>query len=369
MHVVIMAGGRGERFWPYGRRQVPKQFLKLFGEASLLQRTAQRVLPLVGWEQLYVVTTREYQAAVQEQLPHLPAANILVEPMGKNTAPCLALALAVLLHQRQVPGHEVMAVLPADHWIGDEEGFRRLLQAATEAALHTGSLVTLGITPTRPETGYGYIQVGQPLAEEGAFKEVAAVKKDGQVSQGVAVHRVRRFVEKPSRDKALRMLAEGGYLWNSGMFIWRLDALEKAFRNYQPELYRQLPALAGPQIEAIYQSLPAVSIDVGVMEKADDVLVLPASVGWSDVGHWDALGELMEPDEAGNAVRGRQLGVDSSGCVVVNTDEKHLVATVGVDDLVIVHTHDATLVCSRQRVQDVREVVARLRQQGLDAYL
>src|SRR5690606_7518603 len=215
LHGVIMAGGRGERFWPYGLRRRPKQFLDLFGGGSLLQHTARRIEPLVPWERMWVVTTADYADAVRAQLPSLPSDHVLVEPEGKNTAPCLALALAHLRYRVGLDGGTVMAVLPADHWIRDEEGFRALLADAGAVARDRRELVTLGIEPTGPETGYGYIQVGPEL---------------GRAPGGHPFRRVERFVEKPSRERAEAMLAQGGYLWNSGMFIWRLDALEEAFR-------------------------------------------------------------------------------------------------------------------------------------------
>lgn len=356
LHGVIMAGGRGERFWPYGLRRRPKQFLDLFGGGSLLQHTARRIEPLVPWERMWVVTTADYADAVRAQLPSLPFDHVLVEPEGRNTAPCLALALAHLRHRTGLDGDEVMAVLPADHWIRDEEGFRALLADAAAVAEGSRELVTLGIEPTGPETGYGYIQVGPEL---------------GRAPGGHPFRRVARFVEKPSRDRAEAMLAEGGYLWNSGMFIWRLDALEEAFGRYLPEVAEMLPRLGGPDTPELYARMPSVSIDVGVMEKADRVLVLPAGIGWSDVGHWAAVGDLLPRDGDGNAGRGTHVAIDSRGCVVFDGDADgegagggHVVVTIGVENLVVVRTAHATLVCPRDRVQDVREAVRRLETMG-----
>lgn len=383
LHGVIMAGGRGERFWPYGRRSRPKQFLRLFGDATLLQQTVRRLEPVIPLERLWVVTTAAYAAQVAEQLPGLPTDHIIVEPEGRNTAPCIALALAHLRRNAGLDGDAVMAVLPADHWIGDEDGFRALLAAAGIVAREEGELVTLGIEPTAPDTGYGYIEVGD---------------RAGEGPGGYPYYHVARFVEKPSRDRAEAMLARGGFMWNSGMFLWRLDVLEHAFVRYLPDIARHLPRLGGEDTEEIYAQLTPVSIDVGIMEKADDVLVFPAAIGWSDVGSWSALGPLLAEDGYGNFVRGNVLTVDSRGCIVFDEGEEegrrgeeggavplgeavqlaggstangandHLIVTIGLEDVVIVRTPEATLVCRRDRAQDVREAV-RLLEEGDRAHL
>lgn len=382
IHAVIMAGGRGERFWPYGRRHRPKQFLRLFGEETMLQRTVKRLQPFIPLERVWVVTTAPYAAQVEEQLSGLPADHIIVEPEGRNTAPCVALALAHLRRYAGLDGDAVMAVLPADHWIGDEEAFRSLLAAAGAVAQEQGGLITLGIEPTAPETGYGYIEVG---------------RRAGEGPGGHRYHHVVRFVEKPSRDRAEAMLARGGFMWNSGMFLWRLDVLEHAFVRWLPDIAGHLPRLGGEDTETIYRQLPVVSIDVGIMEKADDVLVFPAAIQWSDVGSWSALGPLLPGDGHGNSVRGNFLAVDCRGCIAFDAGAEegdrpegeeevrrdggfqgsrgsgdrdgHLVVAIGLEDMVIVRTPEATLVCPRDRVQDVREVVRLLEEGGREHLL
>lgn len=360
---VIMAGGRGERFWPLSRRARPKQLLNLDGPRSLIQQAVERVLPLVGPERVLVVTGREYVASVREQLPELPEANILVEPAGRNTAACIGLAA---VHLQRTPGpwgpDPIMMVLPADHVVRDAEAFRRVMRAAARAA-EEHPLVTIGLWPTRPEPGYGYIELGEPAGQ----------------ALGYEVYRVRRFVEKPDVALARRYVVGGRHLWNSGMFVWRTGAIREALARYMPQLHQGLERIArawgAPDAEAVaravYEGLESVSIDYGVLERAEEMVVIPADFGWDDAGSWPAFERLFAPDEDGNVVRGaRHVGIDTSQCiVVVNGTQPKLVATLGVRDLVIVETEDVTLVCAKERAQDIRALLARLRSLGHQEYL
>jgi mannose-1-phosphate guanylyltransferase len=345
--VVIMAGGRGERFWPQSRLQKPKHLLPIVGRDPMLTQTIARVRPLVPARNILVITTRQQLAAVRKACPGLPKANIIVEPVGRDTAP--AVGLAMLLVQRRDP-EATFAVLPADHVIGDEPGFRKLLEAAFTAAEAGDELVTLGIEPTEPATGFGYIERG-------------AVWHHGPP----AVLRAKRFVEKPDLAKAKRYLASGRFYWNAGMFVWRVPVIAAAFRKHAPALATGLTKLGrtlahgggDAALAKAYPTLPRISIDYAVMEKARNVLVVPASIGWDDVGAWPAVARHHAKDAAGNVLRGRAIVEAGRGNIVVS-DGKHLTAVLGLDNLVVVHTPDATLVCPQDRAQDIKQLLQRL---------
>lgn len=341
---IIMAGGSGKRFWPQSRRDRPKQLLPLGdGNEPLLAATARRIEELIPPDRVYVVTNERLSDAIQEMLPDVPAENILAEPVGRNTAPCVAWAAA---HVRRLQPEGVIAVLPADHHVRDEPGYVQAVSRALDAAA-TGDMVTIGIQPTRPETGYGYIEVGEPIAE--------------------GVHRARRFVEKPNRQRAEQFLASGNFLWNSGMFFFRADVILDAVHTHLPGLGEVVEefdraAQAGEEARLVkerYAELPAVSIDHGVMEKAERVTVVPASFGWSDLGSWTTAWELTDRDGQDNALPAQAVAVDSSGCYV-RAPKGKLVALVGVEDLVVVDTEDALLIVPRDRAQDVRAIVDEL---------
>jgi mannose-1-phosphate guanylyltransferase len=356
MFAVIMAGGKGARFWPRSREKMPKHLLDILGERTIIRETVDRIRPLVPPERTLIVTGRSHAAEVIRQLPEIPAENILIEPVGRNTAPCIG--LAALHIQKRVPD-AVMLVLPSDHRIGDEETFRRVLEAAGRAASEGDALVTIGIRPTGPETGYGYIEQGDPLPNCGDAGTCG----------------VRSFREKPSLEQAQEFLRQGGFLWNSGMFVWKASTIIGAIRRFLPELHSGLTrireALGTEEEEEIvgkvYSAQKAVSIDYGVMEKAEDVLVVPGDFGWSDLGSWDALWEVSGKDENGNAVRGPFVGIDSGDSLVHSSGK--LVALVGVRDLIVVETDDALLICRRGRSQDVRKVVETLEKNNKKEYL
>ncbi len=356
LHVLILAGGVGSRMWPRSRQAVPKQFLDITGGETMIQTTVRRVLPIVPAEHIFVATGERYVALVREQLPMLPAENVIAEISGKNTAP--AIGLGALHIARQNP-RATMAVLTADHLIPQEVVFRTALQAAAEVA-ETGKLVTLGITPTGPETGYGYIHRGDAVGEFG----------------GQTVFRVNQFLEKPDRATAQKFFDSGEYYWNSGMFIWKIEVLFDQLRRHMPQLMTGLDALNGAlfdgdgsaQVAAIWNDIEAQSIDVGLMEKAADVAVVPLDAGWNDVGSWAALYDELATSAGENVrVNAEHLSVDSRGLLIQGGGK--LVATIGVEDLVIVETDDALLVCARDRAQDVKKIVEQLKSNGKQAYL
>jgi len=351
LYVVIMAGGQGTRFWPRSRRKLPKQLLNVVGERTMLAETVARISPLIPAEHTLVVAGEAYGHLIRECLPQLPEENFLFEPVGRNTAACVAWA-ALWIQQRAPEG--VMAVLPADHLIRDEAEFLRVLDTARIVAQPLGRLVTIGIQPTHPETGYGYIQVSE----------------DRFPIEARDVFRVAQFVEKPSRPQAEQLLAKGTYLWNSGMFVWRADSIWLEVCRHLPQLAQGLePVAAMTQadtltdvLKEIYPRLPAVSIDVGVMERAQDVWVVPADIGWSDVGSWRALGDLLTADVHGNVIVGEQRGLETSDCFIYSPNK--LVATIGLTDLVVVETDDVLLICPKERDQDVRKLVELLEREG-----
>jgi len=346
---VIMAGGRGERLWPLSTPSRPKQFLPLLSGKSFLQATAERVTSLVGKDGLFVVVPQEYKELVAQELS-LPREQILVEPEGRNTAPALGLA-GLILFARDPKA--VMIALPSDHLVTKTEEFQKVLGVAVEVAQKGEHLVTLGIKPDRPATGYGYIRYAELFAEV----------------QGIPVYQVERFVEKPDRAKAEAFLEEGCYLWNSGIFVWRVDTFMHGLSQHMPELYAGLlelrEHLGKPSWEdtlaRVYSRLPAISIDYGLMEKAQNVLVIPADIGWSDVGDWSAMASLFPQDESGNAVCATHVGIDTENCVIYAEDPERLVATLGLRDLVIVETKEALLILRRDCAQEVRKILERLR--------
>ena len=337
---VIMAGGVGARFWPLSRRARPKQLLDLFGGGSMLRRTFDRLAPLVPAERQLVVTGRILGEAIRAELPELPAANVLEEPTGRNTA--AAIGWAALDIARRDPA-AILAVLPADQFIVDGDAYRGLVDEAVDAA-GEGRIVTLGIPPTRPETGYGYIRAGAAIAG--------------------ALHEVDAFAEKPDLARALAYLDEGGYYWNAGMFFLPAALVLDELRRFEPELLDGLQTLfdGGPpdaaRLDAVYPTLKSISIDYAVMERSDRVAVIPGEFGWSDVGSWRTLYDFREADTA-SYTSGDVIEIDGGGNVIFA--EEGVVATVGVRDLVVVHTRDATLVCPREAAQRIRDIVAALK--------
>ena len=358
LYAVIMAGGKGTRFWPRSRERMPKHLLDIVGERTIIQETLARLSPLIPPDRTLVVTGASHAEELMRQLPEVPPDNILIEPMGRNTAPCIG--LAALAVNRRSPG-AVMAVLPADHLIRDEARFLHVLAAAVRVADREAALVTIGIAPTGPETGYGYLENGEPA---------------GTVT-GETVYRVRSIREKPDRPQAESFLRQGNFSWNSGMFVWQAPVILDHIARHLPDIYRALReidvAWGTPResdvLRDAYAAMTPISIDYGIMEKARDVLLITGDFGWSDVGSWDALWEVSPRDAAGNAVRSGAnfVGVEARNSFVFSP--KKLVALVDVEDLIVVETEDALLICRRGASQDVKKVVNLLAEGPGRAYL
>jgi mannose-1-phosphate guanylyltransferase len=360
IHPVIMAGGSGTRFWPLSRRNRPKQFLALTGEAPLLAATVQRLPPMARADRTYVVCGPQHARVARRLLPGLPPENFIVEPCPRNTAPCVGLAA---LHVAARDPRGVMAMLPADHHVGRPEAFREAISAAAQLA-ETGAIATIGIRPSRPETGYGYLRVGPRIA----------VRARGKAR--LTAHKVARFVEKPDMVTAARYLAEGGYLWNSGIFVFRADVILEEIGRAMPVLREQLDTighdLGTPRyartLKRVFPSCPAISIDYGVMEKSQRIAVIPADFGWSDVGSFAALSEVRGTDAEGNVTEGDALVLGGRNDVVLASG-KRPVAVIGLDDVIVVDAGDAVLVCRRDRAQDVRKAVDELVRRGREDLL
>jgi mannose-1-phosphate guanylyltransferase len=359
---VIIAGGKGTRFWPLSRSQRPKQLLKILGRRSLISETASRVLSISGRKQTLVVTVAEQLNALCKELRDLPRKNFLAEPQGNNTAPCIG--LAALEVATRDPG-AVMVVLPADHWVANVNGFRNSIKSAVKIAMRYDSLVTIGIRPNYPETGYGYIMKGKSLGRK------------------TAAYQVKRFREKPSVSMARQLIRQGS-LWNSGIFVWKAALLLELMRSYQPIIWKGLEqikkATGGkslgaptPQIRSIvareYKKMPNISIDYAVLEKAGSegkVITLEADFGWSDVGSWAAVHRMLPHDENGNAGNGKWLTLGAKNSLIHAGNR--LVVLLGVEDIVVVDTPDALLVGDIRRSQEVRELVDELNKKGYGAY-
>lgn len=358
MHAVIMAGGRGARFWPRSRERKPKHLLDIASSRTIIQETVDRIGPLIQPENIIVVTGRRHARELIRQLPQLPVENVIIEPVGRNTAACIGLAA---LHIQKKCSDDVMVVLPSDHAIGNPEQFLNIVGAAAQRAAAENALVTVGIKPTSPHTGYGYI-------ESGAFA--------GQTAD-VDVFHVKSIREKPDMQLAQTFVNSGRFYWNSGMFIWRASTILMKIERHLPDLHSGLmkikKALGLPAeaktVNKIYRQLKSISIDYGVMEKADRVLVLPGAFGWSDVGSWDTLWEILPKDNRGNAVAqaAALLAEDASDSLIYSP--RKLVALVGVKDLIVVDTKDALLICRRGQSQQVKEVVDALERERQKKYL
>lgn len=341
-----MAGGRGERFWPESRIDKPKQFLSLVeNNKSMIQLTVERILPLVNIEDVFVATNEKYRALVKDQLPDLPDENILCEPVGRNTAPCIGLGAEVIAKKY---GDALMIVLPSDHLIQYGSIFRHALEDACLVAEKSNSLVTLGITPNEPETGYGYIKFNPDKILERSYA-------------------VECFVEKPDLETAKKYITSHEYLWNSGMFIWKVSTILENIQNHLPTLYNGLEKIyislgtdaQNKVIREVFETLEAVSIDYGIMEKASNIYCIAGNFGWDDVGSWLSVGRIRQTNELGNAVRGNVITVDTKNSVIQGTEK--LIAAVGLKDIVIVDTEDALLICAKESANEIKKVLENLR--------
>lgn len=355
---VIMAGGVGSRFWPKSREKNPKQLLPILGEQTMIQQTFERMRGIVPEKNNFIVTNKLQRAQIAKQLPMLSEENILVEPVGRNTAPCVALA-ALFIHR--LDPEAVMVVVPADHIVQNYEEFTKVIEAAIEVAANSSSLVTIGIQPNRAETGYGYIQIDDSIGK----------KKNGNYT----AYKVKAFAEKPNIETANRFLESGDFLWNSGMFVWRCDAILNEIKKSLPELYSHFEILKETigtnlfetKLQDVYSKIKSISIDFGVMEKSDNVRVFRGNFGWNDVGSWDEVVRLSEKDENGNTIKGNVIPIDSKNSYFLSNGK--LIATVGIDNLIVINTDDAILICKKDDSQNVKKIVDYLRYKQMNDYL
>jgi mannose-1-phosphate guanylyltransferase len=354
-YAAVMAGGVGTRLWPLSRQTRPKQALQLIGGRTMFQHSVDRLAPLFPPDHILIVTGQKHGEVLRPQAPELPDENFILEPMGRDSGP--AVGLGAIHLQRRDP-EAVMAMLTADHYIVKTERFRAALAAAEKVA-RTGRIVTLGIKPEFPSTGYGYIQRGKSLGRLNGFEVFHAVQ----------------FTEKPDPTTASAFFESGRYSWNSGMFIWRVDQVLAEFQRQRPQIYEQLMMIANvlgtPDetrvLAEVWPQVEKISIDYAVMERAANVTVIPVEIGWSDVGSWATLLDIIHGDDQGNVVSGEHLGIDTAGTLVRSEDR--LVVTIGLEDLIIVDTDDALLICPKRRAQDVKAVVDRLKREGRDDLL
>lgn len=351
---LVMAGGRGERFWPRSRKSLPKQFLSLTDDGkTMLQLTVERIRPLVELEDVYIATNASYKSLVMEQLPGLPEENILCEPVGRNTAPCIGLGA---VHISNKYDDAVMIVLPSDHLIKNNGIFADTFTAACDKAEQGDNLVTIGITPNYPETGYGYI------------------KYDASVKSGDAFT-VQRFVEKPDLETAMKYLESGDYLWNSGMFVWKISTILNCFEKFMPNTFKGLQRISesvGTDSEEQvlldeFPNLESESVDYGIMEKADNIYIFPGNFGWDDVGSWLAVERIKKCNEDNNVVSGKVITVNTKDCIIEGRNK--LIATVGLRDIIIVDTEDATLISSKENAGEIKQILAKLRDENMEEYL
>ena len=341
-----MAGGRGERFWPKSMKNLPKQFLSLTSDGkTMIQLTVERILPLAAIEDVYIATNESYRALVQQQLPNLPAENIICEPIGRNTAPCIGLGAMHILKKHD---DALMLVLPSDHLIKQKTLFCKTLQNALQVADENSNLVTIGITPDYPETGYGYIRFDENISLGQAYKAA-------------------QFVEKPDLETAKTYFESGQYLWNSGMFVWKVSSILDRMEHLMPETYKALvnirQAFGTEQEETVLRDeffkMRSVSIDYGILEHADDIYTVPGSFGWDDVGSWLAIERINPTNEFGNVMKGNLITVDTKNCILQGGEK--LIATVGVQNLIVVDTPDAILICQKENADGIKKVLENLR--------
>lgn len=343
---LIMAGGRGERFWPRSRKRLPKQFLSLTEDGkTMIQLTVERILPIVEYQDIYIATNKDYKELVRTQLPEIPEENILCEPVGRNTAPCIGLGA---IHIAQKYNDAIMLVLPSDHLIKFNNMFLSVIQDGCEIASQNNNLVTIGITPDYPETGYGYI------------------KFDSKAMNGRS-YKVEKFVEKPDLETAKEYLASEEYLWNSGMFIWKVSSILTNMEHLMNDTYQHLMLIKDSirtaeqeqALEIEFQSMESQSIDYGIMEKAENIYILPGTFGWDDVGSWLAVERIKRSNEYGNIVNGNVITVNTNNCII--QAEQKLIATVGLEDLVVVDTEDAILICAKDHTPEIKKVLENLK--------
>jgi mannose-1-phosphate guanylyltransferase len=356
LYAVILAGGVGTRFWPLSRKKRPKQFLPIISEKTMIEETVERLAPLIPLEKVYTIADSEQSRSIRDIFPGIPDTHFLVEPQGKNTAPSLILATAHVYLQNP---EAIVAALPADHLITDVPLFLTKLEAGAHAADEREDLVTFGIPPSFPSTGYGYIQFSREPSQK--------IKNED-------FYPALEFKEKPDVTQAQAFLDAGNYFWNSGMFLWKAERFARKLQQYAPDWHvyweKMLSALRNKdssQIVSLFETIPSTSIDYALMEKAQGVLMCEGNFGWSDVGAWSSLFDIWPKDQGGNALRAESLLLDSENCLVYSSDK--LTALVGVKDLIVVNTPDALLICRKDQDQKVKDIVGRLKRENKDDYL
>ena len=344
LSAVIMAGGKGTRFWPLSTEEKPKQFLNLFGEKTMIQMTVDRILPIIPMERIFISTSKDYVEMVKEQLPDLPIENIIVEPVGRNTAPCIGLA-AFHINKRYADAE--MVVLPSDHLIEYEEKFRNILAIGEEyLSINKEATITIGMTPQRPETGYGYIKL---------------LNENYKVIKGIKVVEVERFVEKPNIDKAITYFKEGGYLWNGGMFLWKTETFLKLLQRHQKNTYDSLKEIMeyeGEQykikLEENYCNLESISVDYGILEKTENIHVIPGDFGWDDVGSWFALERYRKKDEYNNTLVGEVKNLGGKSNIIVGSTKPIVIA--GMENIILVESEDVIFLGTKENIDNIAEI-------------
>ncbi len=350
INTMIMAGGKGERFWPKSRLSTPKQLLPITGEKTMIEETIDRILPLSSKENIFISTNKKLKAQIQNILTDISDENYILEPEPRDTAPAIALATAII--GKKYPG-SVMIVLPADHYIIDSDIFREDLKIAANIAKETGCLITFGINPARIETGYGYIELGEII--NSSYENPA--------------YEVKSFKEKPDFITAKEYVEKGNFVWNSGIFIWTTTAIMEAFEKHLPEMFEGIIKIQDilensgniTEIEEVFKTLPKISIDYGVMEKAENVLSMKARFRWDDVGSWPALERVFKSDENKNIIKGLWVGRDTNNSIILGDDE-NLIATLGLNNMVVVKEKDSILIMSKDKAQDLKKVVEQIKE-------
>ncbi len=356
--IVIMAGGRGERFWPRSRRNFPKQLLNILGDKSLLQEAVARIEELTDYQRIFIVANQDYRAELQRQLPFIPPQNILTEPLGRNTAPCVGLAAIYIskLFPDEDPG---IVFLPSDSMVFNLAELRRVLKAGVSLCYKNNTGIIFGIRPSRAETGFGYIKLGKELGEV----------------DGVSYYEVDAFKEKPDRKTAEEYLESKGFLWNGGVFIWKRSVLEGELEQHQPMLWNELKSLAkyvgaseeSQRLQEIYANLESISVDYGILERSSNLVVIPTEYGWEDLGSWLALERFLPSDQFGNVLRGNHIGVDTQNCIIDSPEKT--VTTLGVSDLIIVEASDVLMVCSKEQAPELKRLLQKIREAGKEELL
>ena len=346
MYAVIMAGGHGTRFWPKSKKSKPKQFLNIISDKSMLAETIELIKPLVPYEKIIIVGMLEHKDILYKDFSQIPKKNIILEPIGRNTAPCIALA-ALKIDDPE----EIMLVLPADHLISKKDKFLDEIKNAAQILEKNDVLITFGIAPSRPDTGYGYIHAKECIADN--------------------LYKVKKFMEKPDHETAIKFLRDGNFYWNSGMFVWKQKTILEEIKNHMPDLYSQMMEikkdLSPENIAKIYNNIEKISIDYGVMEKASNVMCIKCDIGWSDVGSWESVHELAPKDKNSNVLKGKVICIDSEGSIIESTEK--LIATVGIKNLVVIESKDAILICPKEKSQEVKKIIEKLKENEAEKHL